>query len=377
MFCRGRLIFTVRKRKRVDSLELKKTIQKIAETKSITEEELANILIISEKEKREYLFQKAREEAERNYGKKIYIRGLIEFSNICKNDCFYCGLRKSNNRLDRYRLTEDDIVSCADYGYELGFRTVVLQSGEDLFFDDDKICRIVREIKKRHDDMAVTLSIGEKKRESYEAFYEAGTDRYLLRHETANRRHYENMHPENMSFVHRRKCLSDLKEIGYQTGCGFMVGSPGQSIHTLYEDIEFIRELQPHMVGIGPFLPQRDTPFGEQTARIEGIDSTEENSIVDSTLILISVLRLLFPKLLIPATTALGTAHPMGRELGILAGANVIMPNLSPVSVREKYLLYDGKICTGEEAAECINCLRRRVEGIGYQIVVDRGDCLE
>lgn len=309
------------------------------------------------------LSKRARETAQSVYGNKVYIRGLIEFTNYCKNDCYYCGIRRSNRNAERYRLTEEEILSCCENGYELGFRTFVLQGGEDPYFTDEKICALVTAIKGKYPDCAVTLSIGEKTRESYQAYFDAGADRYLLRHETADEAHYKRLHPEEMMFENRRRCLRDLKEIGYQTGCGFMVGSPGQTVEALYQDIQFIRELQPQMVGIGPFIPQKDTPFGEMPA-----------GTLEMTLRLLSIIRLVHPAVLLPATTALGTIHPKGREMGVLAGANVTMPNLSPVNVREKYKLYDNKICTGDEAAECRYCMANRMENIGYEVVTDRGD---
>lgn len=338
-------------------------VDNIRQTGNIDRETLEVLLTTEEEALKEYLAAKGRETARRIYGNKVYIRGLIEFTNYCKNDCYYCGIRRSNGCALRYRLSEEEILGCCKNGYELGFRTFVLQGGEDGYFTDEKICGLVSEIKKQYPDCAVTLSIGEKERESYEAYFKAGADRYLLRHETANEAHYGKLHPKTMSLEHRKQCLRDLKEIGYQTGCGFMVGSPFQTIDTLYEDLQFIRELQPEMVGIGPFIPQKDTPFGNMQA-----------GTMDRTLRLLSIIRLLHPRVLLPATTALGTIHPKGRELGILAGANVVMPNLSPVAVRDKYKLYDNKICTGDEAAECRYCMERRMESIGYQVAVDRGD---
>ena len=338
-------------------------IHRIEETKDITKEQLAFLLTTEESESLEYLRERAKKTAQSIYGTKVYIRGLIEFTNYCKNDCYYCGIRRGNACADRYRLDAQEVLECCKRGYELGFRTFVLQGGEDAFFTDDRICELVSAIKAQHPDCAVTLSIGEKKRESYEAYFAAGADRYLLRHETANEAHYEKLHPKEMSAGNRKRCLWDLKDIGYQTGCGFMVGSPYQTMDTLYEDLQFIRLLQPHMVGIGPFLPQKDTPFGQREA-----------GTLSMTLRLLSIIRLIHPHVLLPATTALGTIHPKGRELGILAGANVVMPNLSPVAVREKYKLYDNKICTGDEAAECRFCMEKRMNSIGYEVAVDRGD---
>jgi len=293
----------------------------------------------------------------------VYLRGLIEFTNICRNDCLYCGIRKSNKNADRYRLSREEILQCSRAGYELGFRTIVLQGGEDPYFTDDKICDIVSSIKKEHPDCAVTLSIGEKERDSYEAFYKAGADRYLLRHETANAEHYAKLHPKELSLDNRKRCLRDLKEIGYQIGCGIMVGSPYQTTENVIEDLYYMKDLAPHMIGIGPFIPHKDTPFANESA-----------GTLEDTLHLLGIIRLMFPDVLLPATTALGTIHPQGREMGIKAGANVIMPNLSPNGVRGKYLLYDGKICTGDEAAECRSCMEQRMDKIGYKVVVSRGD---
>ncbi len=342
--------------------EFKRIVDDIRRSKRITKTDLTYIFENAEGNE-DYLFEAARNTAEIFYGKQIYIRGLIEFTNYCKNDCYYCGIRRSNAKTERYRLTEDDILSCCDIGKELGFKTFVLQGGEDPYFTDDRIADLVRKIKERHPSCAVTLSIGEKSYESYQKFYNAGADRYLLRHETANEDHYKKLHPSAMSGKNRKNCLLNLKEIGFQVGCGIMVGTPHQTTQHIYEDIVFMQELQPHMIGIGPFIPHKDTPF-----------CNEPRGSVRQTLLLLAILRLLFPKALLPATTALGTADALGREKGILAGANVLMPNLSPVDARKKYLLYDGKICTGEEAAECNMCLRRRVERIGYSVADSRGD---
>lgn len=338
----------------------------IKESKNITLEQLEQILQSKDSQAIDYLYSKAREIAQQIYGKNIYIRGLIEFTNYCKNDCFYCGIRHGNVKAVRYRLTQEEILDCCKTGYELGFRTFVLQGGDDPYFTDDRICSIVEKIRMNYPDCAITLSIGEKERDSYQKFFEAGANRYLLRHETADEMHYSRLHPSKMMLSHRMQCLKDLKDIGYQVGCGFMVGSPYQTIESLYKDLMFICQLKPHMVGIGPFIPQKDTPFGKECA-----------GTLEQTLRLLSIIRLLHPHVLLPATTALGTIHPEGREKGILAGANVVMPNLSPVSVREKYNLYDNKICTGDEAAECRFCLENRVKAIGYSIAVDRGDYKE
>ncbi len=298
-----------------------------------------------------------------NYGNKVFVRGLIEFSNYCKNNCYYCGIRRDNKNTVRYRLDKDTIMLCCKEGYELGFRTFVLQSGEDPFFTEEKMCDIISSIRNEYQDCAITLSIGEKSKESYKLFYNAGANRYLLRHETASQNHYNKLHPESMSLENRKKCLFNLKEIGYQVGSGFMVGSPYQTTENLIEDLRFLQELQPDMIGIGPYITHNQTPF-----------SSHPNGSVELTIRLISILRLLFPKVLLPATTALGTLNLKGRELALKAGANVLMPNLSPVNVRKYYDIYNDKICTGEEAAQCKNCLEKRVGAIGYEIVIDRGD---
>lgn len=297
------------------------------------------------------------------YGDEVYIRGLIEFSNYCKNNCYYCGIRGGNTEAVRYRLTKDEILSCCQEGYDLGFRTFVLQSGEDPYFTDEKICEIVAAVRHEHPDCAITLSIGEKSRESYQAYFDAGANRYLLRHETATEEHYQKLHPKEMSASDRKRCLFDLKEIGYQVGSGFMVGSPYQTTEHLIQDLRFLQKLEPDMIGIGPYISHGETPFAGC-----------ENGTLTQTLRLVSILRLMFPYALIPATTALGTIHPRGRELGLKAGANVVMPNLSPTRVRKLYDLYENKISTGEEAAESVNLLKKRVDSAGYRVVEARGD---
>lgn len=346
--------------------EIKSTINKVKQSRNISLEQLKLLLETNDDEGIRFMHEEAVKVCQKTYGNQVFIRGLIEFTNFCKNDCYYCGIRRSNSQADRYRLTKEQMLDCCASGYELGFRTFVLQGGEDGYFTDDKICDLVSAIKEKYPDCAVTLSIGEKSKESYKRYFDAGADRYLLRHETADEAHYKKLHPEEMSLAHRKQCLWDLKEIGYQVGCGFMVGSPGQTVETLYEDLQFIRELQPHMVGIGPFISQKDTPFADKAS-----------GTMEQTLKLLAIIRLIQPHVLLPATTALGTIHPKGRELGILSGANVVMPNLSPVNVREKYKLYDNKICTGDEAAECRYCMENRMKSIGYEVAVSRGDYIE
>lgn len=310
-----------------------------------------------------YLFTAADRKRRLVYGDEIYLRGLIEFTNYCRNNCYYCGIRRDNKAAERYRLSDEQIMDCCRNGYALGYRTFVLQGGEDPYYTDSRICSIVSAIRSLYPDCAITLSLGEKARRSYQAFFDAGANRYLLRHETADPGHYRMLHPEDMSLTNRKRCLFDLKDIGYQVGAGFMVGSPYQTHAHLLSDLRFLQELRPDMIGIGPYITHKETPFA-------GFASGS----LELTLRLLAILRLLFPYALIPATTALGSVHPQGRELGLKAGANVVMPNLSPVKVRRKYDLYENKICTGEDAAQCRACLERRVAAAGYHIVTAVGN---
>lgn len=340
---------------------MRELIDRLAEGCELSDREWE--LLIAGEYDREPLYRRADEQRRKYYGTKVYLRGLIEISSYCRNDCLYCGIRRSNSRAQRYRLSEEEILACCEKGYGLGFRTFVLQGGEDGFYTTERVGGIVAGIKERYPDCAVTLSLGERERADYEAWYRAGADRYLLRHETAAQAHYEKIHPREMCYEHRMQCLRDLKQIGYQTGCGFMVGSPFQTTAELIADMRFLKEFQPHMVGIGPFIPHHDTPFAEYA-----------KGSLEQTLTMLALIRLLLPWALLPATTALGTIHPEGRELGLKAGANVVMPNLSPETVREQYSLYDNKRCTGDEAVEGIEHMKRRVEAAGYQVAVDRGD---
>lgn len=342
---------------------IRNLINKLYSAHSLSADEYLHIIENITEENIEYLFSLARKVREQHYGKDVYIRGLIEISNICKNDCYYCGIRHSNKNCDRYRLSESQILNCCDDGYELGFRTFVMQGGEDLHFSDEVLCNLITKIKTKYPDCAITLSLGERSFESYKALKNAGADRYLLRHETADKEHYEKLHPKNLSFENRIKCLENLKELGFQVGCGFMVGSPYQTPNTLAKDLKFIETFKPDMCGIGPYITHKDTPF-------KGMPSGS----FELTLYLLSIVRLIDPYLLLPATTALGTIHPNGREMGIKAGANVIMPNLSPINTRSKYELYEGKLFTGDEAAECKKSLEKSMKAIGYQIVTARGD---
>ncbi len=343
-------------------MKIKNIIDKLYEEHNATREELLYILDNITDEECEYLREKANDIRMQNYGNKVYMRGLIEFTNYCKRDCMYCGIRKSNKNADRYRLTFDEIIQCADIGDKLGYKTYVLQGGEDAYFTDERMIEIIKEIKKRHPNNAITLSLGERSYESYKKLFEAGADRYLLRHETATKELYQKLHP-GASYDERMECLKNLKEIGYQVGAGFMVGLPGQTNEDLVNDLMFVKEFEPDMCGIGPFIPQSETPLGN-----------EKGGTLDQTVILLSLIRLLLPHVLLPASTALGSVDPLGREKGIKAGGNVVMPNLSPTEVRDKYALYDGKICTGDEAAECRMCIEGRMRKFGYEVEVNRGD---
>ena len=338
-------------------------IDKLALTHSLTLSEYEYLIENRTQESADRLRELAVSARREVYGNAVYIRGLIEISNICKNDCIYCGIRCSNKDCERYRLTKEDILSCCDEGYALGFRTFVLQGGEDPHFDDELLCDIVSSIKGKYPDCAVTLSMGERSRESYERLFEAGADRYLLRHETADAEHYSKLHPSNMSFENRMRCLRDLKDIGFQTGCGFMVGSPYQTYAHIAKDLKFIEEFKPQMCGIGPFIPHKATPFASFSA-----------GTVELTCYLLSIIRLIHPTILLPATTALGSIEEGGREKGILSGANVVMPNLSPMDNRKKYELYNNKLYSSAESAQAKAELEERIKNIGYEVVCHRGD---
>lgn len=342
-------------------MKLSDKVNKLLKTKNLSDEELLELIKTDTFDKE--LFFAADKVRREHYGTDVYVRGLIEFTNYCKNDCYYCGIRHGNKKAVRYRLSREDIMECCREGYALGFRTFVLQGGEDPYYTDDIMCEIISSIRKEYPDCAITLSVGEKSRDTYEKYFAAGANRYLLRHETADKEHYAMLHPNSMSLENRKRCLFDLKEIGFQVGSGFMVGSPYQTAENLLADLRFLQELMPDMIGIGPYLTHEQTPFADK-----------ENGSMELTLRLIAVLRLMFPYALLPSTTALGTIHPKGRELGLKAGANVVMPNLSPVNVRKLYELYENKICTGEEAAQCRGCLEQRVKNAGYKIVTDIGN---
>ncbi|NLT10269.1 MAG: [FeFe] hydrogenase H-cluster radical SAM maturase HydE [Ruminococcus sp.] len=338
-------------------------VAKLYDTGSLSDEELKRLIETDDKAAAELLKKYADETRRKYYGTKVFLRGLIEISSYCRNDCIYCGIRRSNKDADRYRLSREDIFACCENGYELGFRTFVMQGGEDMYFSDEIIIPIISEIREKYPDCAITLSLGERSYESYKRMKEAGADRYLLRHEAASEELYRKLHPAEMSLKNRKECLFALRELGYQVGAGFMVGAPYQTTDHIIADLRFLQELRPQMIGIGPFVPHHSTPFAD-----------EKGGTLELTLRLLGILRLMFPKVLLPATTALGTIAPNGRELGLMTGCNVVMPNLSPVRVRKKYDLYDNKICTGEEAAECRGCLQRRIESAGYTVANERGD---
>ena len=343
---------------------VKKLIDKLEADTRLSKEEWVCVFDDYSDDDRAYAAEKARAAAHKYFGNKIYIRGIVEFSNVCKNDCYYCGIRCSNSNAQRYRLDDDDILLCCDEGYEYGFHTFVLQSGEDYSaYPASRMAELVKRIKTAHPDCAVTLSLGEMEYEDLKLMRQAGADRYLLRHETATKEHYEKLHPAKMSFEHRMECLENLKALGYQTGAGMMIGAPFQTNEYLANDMLFLREFEPHMIGTGPFLPHKDTPFKDMP-----------KGSYELTLFVLSLCRLMLPRVLLPATTALGTISPQGREQGVLSGANVIMPNLSPAQVRKKYMLYDGKICTEDSSDECRHCLTARMKRIGYEIEVSRGD---
>ena len=341
---------------------MKRIIDTLYETADLNDEDIRQLLE-ADSSVDEYLFQRADYRRQEIYGRDVYLRGLIEFTNFCKNDCYYCGIRRGNRTLERYRLTKEEILDCCNLGYGLGYRTFVLQGGEDSYYTDRYLCEIIGAIHEKYPDCAITLSIGERAKDSYQAFFNAGAVRYLLRYETADKTHYESLHPKEMSPDNRKKCLFELKEIGYQVGTGIMVGSPFQTTENIIEDIRFMQKLNPEMIGIGPYLTHPDTPF-----------SCYESGSLKLTLRLIAIFRLMFPHSLIPATTALGTIHPEGREMGLKAGANVVMPNLSPTKYRRLYTLYENKICTGEEAGQCRGCLERRVNNAGYKLVTSIGN---
>ena len=346
--------------------KIKNLIDKLEKEHILTVDEFTFILDNVSDDDREYIRSKAQGIAKSKFGNKVYTRGIVEFSNICKNDCYYCGIRKSNKNFERYRLTKEQILDCCESGYAYDYRTFVLQSGEDSYYTDEVMCDIVSTIREKYADCAITLSIGERSRESYQKLFDAGANRYLLRHETANKELYEKLHPSYQKYEVRMQCLRDLKDIGYQVGTGMMIGAPFQTHRNLAEDLVFLGEFKPHMVGTGPFIPHKDTDFRNEKA-----------GTLEMVLLCLSLVRIMLPNVLLPATTALGSINPIGREKGVLAGANVIMPNLSPTEVRKNYLLYDNKICVNDASSQCKNCINARMIKIGYEVEVSRGDYKE
>ena len=342
---------------------MKALIQRLAQGQPLSDGELLALITMDEADAEQHLARQAEAVRQQAYGNRVFIRGLIEFTNCCKNDCHYCGIRRGNRNCQRYRLSQEEILACCEAGYGLGFRTFVLQGGEDPWFTRQRMTDLIKAIKAAHPDCALTLSVGEKDRDTYREWFDAGADRYLLRHETANPELYASLHPSELSLSNRMRCLQDLKDIGYQVGCGFMVGSPGQTPEMIVEDLRFIQQFQPQMVGIGPFIPHQDTIYKNEAPGSAAL-----------TLRLLAILRLMLPTVLLPATTALGTVMGDGRQQGMRYGCNVVMPNLSPSDVRKKYALYDGKISAGEEAAESVALLKKSMAAIGYEVVTDRGD---
>lgn len=344
---------------------MKARIDRLAANNTLPREELIDLIQNITEEDRLYLFEKSLEAKETFYDKSVFMRGLIEISSYCAQNCSYCGIRRDNDNAERYRLDIDQILACCKEGYDLGYRTFVLQGGEDPYYTDERLVELLTAVKSKYDDIAITLSLGERSYDSYKLLKEAGADRYLLRHETASKALYESLHPD-MSFENRRQCLQDLKSLGFQVGAGFMVGLPNQTAEDLVEDLLYLKELEPHMVGIGPFIPHSETPIGHNPG-----------GTVEQTLLMLSLVRLMLPKALLPSTTALGTIDERGREKALKVGANVVMPNLSPTDVRAKYELYENKICTGDEAAHCRACIEGRINSVGFYVDMSKGDHYE
>ncbi len=341
---------------------MKKLIDQLFTTNDLPDSDLIYLIDHMTEADKSYLFECSLLTKERSYGKTVFMRGLIEITNICLQNCAYCGIRRDNETVDRYRLDLDTILSCCREGHRLGYNTYVIQGGEDPFFTDEVLVTMIHAIKAEFPECAITLSLGERSYNSYKTLKEAGVDRYLLRHETASESLYNALHP-GMSFENRRRCLSDLKSLGFQTGAGFMVGLPGQTTADLVKDLRFIKDLQPEMVGIGPFIPHKQTPIGDSAG-----------GTVEQVLVMLALTRLLLPQVLLPSTTAMGTLDKLGREKALKVGANVVMPNLSPTDVREKYELYQDKICTGDEAAHCRHCIEGRIRSAGFEVDMSRGD---
>ena len=342
---------------------MKSLVDKLRKEHELMPNEYLALLTMRDSQDVDYLISQAREVAQEHFGNDIYLRGLIELSNVCRNDCLYCGIRRSNSNVTRYTLTREQVMACCEQGYKIGFRTIVLQGGEWGEERSRWIAEIIRDIRAGWPDCAITLSLGEHPRKTYALWREAGADRYLLRHETHNERLYSLLHPKGMTIHHRLQCLDTLKELGYQVGAGIMVGAPFQTLRNIVEDIQYLVAFKPHMIGIGPFIPQHDTPFARFPA-----------GSVDMTARLYAILRLALPQALIPSTTAIASLAPDGRLRGILAGANVVMPNLSPTDTRRLYALYDNKAALGAESAQGVKSLADELSTIGYHINWSRGD---
>ena len=341
---------------------MRNLINKLYQEQTLSKANLMTLLRNMNDEDREYLYEKAYSVRYENYKNSVYVRGLIEFSNYCKNDCSYCGISTHNKDITRYHMTPEEIHKTTEIGYDLGFRTFVLQGGEDTSFTDEVFADIIRSVKSAFSDVAITLSIGERSKSSYQMLYDAGADRFLIRHETINKKLYESLHPK-MSFDSRIQALYDLKDIGYQIGTGFMVGVPGQTIEDLADDLLFIKELDSHMIGIGPFIPHKNTPLKD-----------EPSGSAELTYTLIAILRLMLPKSLIPSTTSLATLHTNNRYKGFQVGANVVMPNLTPYDYKKKYQLYDGKKITDTESYEALEQLKTQCVDAGFYLDMAKGD---
>jgi biotin synthase len=338
-------------------------IDHLAQTHHLSEQDALYLLDHLSMKEFAYLMEKSRLLTDQIYGKEVFFRGLIELTNVCSMGCYYCGLQCTNQQVQRYRMSAQEVLATVETGYQLGFKSFVWQGGEDSALSDEWLCDLIRQFKFNYPDCVVTLSIGERSRASYQALYDAGLDRYLLRHEAANKALYQRLHPEWMSYDHRMQCLSDLKEIGYWVGCGFLVNPPTQTNEDLVADLMFIQEFKPHMCGIGPFIPHPDTPFKNDIAG---------NG--DQTAVMVALVRLLNPEVLLPATTALATVDPKGRLKGLNAGGNVVMPNLTPADVRKFYEIYAQKKNWGDEAAENVKRAKQDIENLGYQPALTKGD---
>lgn len=338
-------------------------VHRLVGERTLKRDEFRALIASCDSQTLEYIRKESVRTAQERFGHGIFVRGLIEISSFCRNDCAYCGLRRSNRSAERYRLNHEQIMECCKEGYDAGLRTFVLQGGEDANLTDEWLEQIIHDIRHIYPDVAITLSLGERSYDSYKRLYDAGATRYLLRHEAANEELYRKLHPQTMSHANRIACIENLKEIGYQTGMGMMIGVRGQSVDDLVDDLLLMERIRPQMIGIGPFIPHRNTPLGDYPA-----------GSVELTLLMLSIVRLMHPSALIPSTTALATLSAEGRRMGILSGANVVMPNLTPPSERKKYAIYEDKASSGSEAVEGLRALEQELNEIGYHIDYSRGD---